>query len=94
MIHLQLEVVLHLAKKPENNAEILRNTEGKLDWVKNHIMGKVGQAPLASHVMNSMMLMTSNLVTLNICDANLADHAIQTAKEFINEGKLTLVVEQ
>lgn len=84
-VYLQLEVVLHLAKKPEDHSEIMDLTTQLLNWVKDKVMAKVDQSGLADHVLTSLMMMTSNLVTLNICHEDFAHDSVQVVLD-VQEG--------
>ena len=83
---LQLQVILRLANK--NGKDVIKLAEEHLEWTKIRALPQIQESPLAKHVMNSLLMMSSNLVTLNLCDPDFAHLVITTADELIEEGKI------
>lgn len=76
-VYLQLEAVLHLAQKPEEHNEIMDWTVQHLNWAKDKVLPMVDQSELADHVLSSLMMFTSNLVTLNLCQERFAQESVE-----------------
>ena len=85
---LQAQVVLHLIHKSEESVEnLVQMTQDYLEWSKAKALPFAQTSALAKYVLNSLLMMTSNLATLNVCDLPLAQKAIERVQEVLNEGR-------
>ena len=85
---LQAQVVLHLIQKSDESVEnLVQMTQDYLEWTKMKALPFVQTSALAKYVINSLMMMSSNLATLNVCDLPLAHKAIERVQEVLNEGR-------
>ena len=87
VLMLQLQVILRLANN-KNGEDVIKLAEEHLEWAKIRVLPQIQESSLAKHVMNSLLMMSSNLVTLNLCDPDFAHLVITTADELIEEGKI------
>ena len=84
---LQLDILLHLSKKPDNNDAIIANAENHLTWIKEVILSREEEpTDFTNHIVKSVNLFCSNMVTLNICNVTMADLAVQTSSDFLQQG--------
>ena len=85
---LQAQVVLHLIKRSEESVEnLVQMTQDYLEWTKIKALPFVQSSALAKYVINSLLMMSSNLATLNVCDLPLAQNALQRVQEVLSEGR-------
>ena len=82
---LQLELVLHLNKKPEDHEELFSTMETYQKFAKD---AEVYTSSLALHVVKTMMMMSSNLVTLNITDMSMINSTLEISKCWLSQGML------
>ena len=88
---LQLQIITNSgAKKSDEN--ILKLSEEHLEWTKTKVLPQIQESALAKHVMNTLLMMCSNLATLNICDSDWAKLAIQRAESVAEKGMLVLII--
>ena len=87
---LQLQIIINSAKKSDEN--ILKSSEEHLEWTKVKVLPQIQESALAQHVMNTLLMMCSNLATLNICDSDWAKLAIQRAESVAEKGMLVLII--
>ena len=88
---LQLQIIINSAKKSDDE-NILKSSEEHLEWTKVKVLPQIQESALAKHVMNTLLMMCSNLATLNICDSDWAKLAIQRAESVAEKGMLVLVI--
>ena len=88
---LQLQIIINSAKKSDDE-NILKSSEEHLEWTKVKVLPQIQESALAKHVMNTLLMMCSNLATLNICDSDWAKLAIQRAESVAEKGMLALVI--
>ena len=78
---LQLELVLHLNKKPDDHEELFATMEEHHKFLADHQEYK--NSSLASHVSKTMIMMSSNLVTLNITDMTMINATLELSKSWL-----------
>ena len=83
---LQLDILLHLSKKTDNNDVIIANAENHLAWIKEVILSREEPTGFTNHIVKSVNLFCSNMVTMNICNVTMADLAIQSSSDFLQQG--------
>ena len=82
---LQMEMLLHLSKKTQNNEDITATAEKHLAWISDKILAK-NQSSFTSYIVKSAIMFCSNMVTMNICNNNLADLAAKVSSDFLEQG--------
>ena len=87
---LQLELVLHLNKKPDDHEELFEIIENYDEWTKE---AQNFNSSLASHVTQTMIMMSSNLITLNISDLNLIKSTLDRSKHWLDQGMFMTMLE-
>ena len=88
---LQLQIITNSGAK-KSDVNILKLSEEHLEWTKTKVLPQIQESALAKHVMNTLMMMCSNLATLNICDSDWAKLAIQRAESVAEKGMLVLII--
>ena len=83
---LQMEMLLHLSKKPQNNDDITATAEKHLTWISDKILAKNQSTSFTSHIVKSAVMFCSNMVTMNICNNNLANLAAKASSDFLEQG--------
>ena len=78
---LQLELVLHLNKKPDDHEELFETMERYHEFA--HEVAEYKNSSLASHVSKTMIMMSSNLVTLNITDMTMINATLELSKSWL-----------
>ena len=84
---LQLELVLHLNKKPDDHEELFATMERYHEFANE--VAEYKNSSLASHVSKTMIMMSSNLVTLNITDMTMINATLELSKSWLlSQGML------
>ena len=83
---LQMEMLLHLNKKDQNNDEITVTAEKHLAWISDKILAKKQSTTFTSYIIKSAIMFCSNMVTMNICNSTFADLAAQLSSDFVDQG--------
>ena len=83
---LQMEMLLHLNKKDQNNDEITVTAEKHLAWISDKILAKKQSTTFTSYIIKSAVMFCSNMVTMNICNSTLANLAAQLSSDFLDQG--------